>query len=465
MNKRQGASADSTHSLTLAGARRAVEQAIHQLEAKRGTAAAKLLSERVTPWFYASARKYADTLAGAQAHTTARWYTEQAIHLIKARERNQARDLLHDYVLPWLVSPGPRSVAPVTTPPSGVLGIADTTETPPVASAPAADAATFSATLLAQGDARQVLKFNTGAALQKRMFADGLVPNSAEFQLTQQNVTYVGQRAEHLLTGQVRVYYAPTTNFNDVKYVLSGGAPALNTPFKGGNRITQHYGERPEYYKQFHLAGHEGLDLVPSDGDRDIYAVEEGVIVKDIDIPGDPKVNAYGIYAVVYNRAQGRTWYYCHMVEDNVSQNQTVRRGDKIGRMGGTGNVQGDHLHLGMRPVDGLGLPKNPNNGDKGFEDPEPIVNALNAAEESSALRDALLQKGESSQVIAFNTQAALQKQIFADAFCPNSAEFNIAFGGSTYVAQRAENLNSGKVRVYYAPTTDFNNVQFVEAS
>lgn len=326
----------------------------------------------------------------------------------------------------------------------------------------AASAASLRDTLLSAGDAHQILQFNTGAALQKRMFADGLVPNSAEFQFTLDGSAYVAQRAEHLLTGEVRVYYAPMTDVNDVKFVIRGGAPARNTPFKGGNRLTQKYGERPEYYRQFHLAGHEGLDLVPLDGDRDIYAVEEGIVVKDVDVPGDPKVNAYGIFVVVYNRANGRTWYYCHMVEDNVSQNQMVRRGDKLGRMGGTGNVQGDHLHLGMRPVGGVGLPLHPNNGDKGFEDPLPLVDALNAQDTNPALRDALLQRGETSQVVAFNTQAALQKQIFADAYCPNSAEFEITLDGSAFVAQRAEDLKTGQVRVYYAPMNDFSDVQFV---
>ncbi len=324
-------------------------------------------------------------------------------------------------------------------------------------------AAAVAVTLLDAGDAHQTLKFNTGASLQKRMLADGLVPNSAEFQVTVDDATYVGQRGEHLLTGEVRVYYAPTTDFGNVSFVARGSATGRNTPFKGGNRITQPFGARPEYYKQFKFAGHEGIDLVPIDGDRDMYAIEGGEIVKDVDVPGDPKVNAYGIFIVVYNRATARTWYYCHMVEDYVSKGQVVQRGDKIGRMGGTGNVQGDHLHLNMRTVDALGLPKNPNNGFKGLEDPLPVMDALNAADTGSALRDALLQKGEASQVIAFNTQAALQKQIFADAFCPNSIEFTIEADGVAYVAQRAENLVSGKVRVYYAPTTDFNDIKFVE--
>jgi hypothetical protein len=52
---------------------------------------------------------------------------------------------------------------------------------------------------------------------------------------------------------------------------------------------------------------------------------------------------------------------------------------------------------------------------------------------------------------------------MYAHSFVPNSAEFNTELEGVAYVAQRAENLNTGVVRVYYAPTTNFNDVSFVE--
>jgi hypothetical protein len=61
------------------------------------------------------------------------------------------------------------------------------------------------------------------------------------------------------------------------------------------------------------------------------------------------------------------------------------------------------------------------------------------------------------------HTQAALQKAIFRDGFVPNSPEFQINFGGSRYVGQRAERLSDGLVRVYYARLDDLANVQHVE--
>lgn len=149
----------------------------------------------------------------------------------------------------------------------------------------------------------------------------------------------------------------------------------MNTPFKGGNTITQSYGQRPDYYKQFGLAGHEGADIVPSDTDRTIYCVEDGEVVRDID---DPRSGAYGIYCVILNRDTGRAWWYCHASINNVSLGQKFKRGDKIAVMGGTGNTQGDHLHLGLRMADANGHVINVNNGYQGFVDPMPILAELN---------------------------------------------------------------------------------------
>ena len=166
-----------------------------------------------------------------------------------------------------------------------------------------ADAATDAA-LLAEGERQQAIQFNPSAALQKRIFADGFVPNSPEFGLTVGGLAYTGQRAEDLGTGRVRVYY---------------------------------------------------------------------VVVGD--------------------------W-------GNV---QTVERGASGGEPG-----------------------------------------------------PALLAEGEARQVIQFNPSAALQKRVFADGFVPNSPEFSLTVNGVAYAGQRAENLGSGVVRVYYVVVGDWGNVQTV---
>jgi hypothetical protein len=274
------------------------EESIRKIEANDNAGAHAILGNTVIPWFYQSYPQHATDLAGAQAHAQARWFCEEATRRLEANKPGEARDLLLEHVLPWLTSPGPSALGILSVeglprkvkekkatvpkakkartakgkgkkPTPSVLGV----EEPPLATAPAPPTApardSVRETLLAEAEARQLLPLNRDAALQKQIFADGLVPNSAEFEFRFENVSYVAQRAEHLLTGEVRVYYAPVTNFGDVRYATRDGAPLLNTPFKGGNRITQVFGARPEYYHQFRLAGHEGVDMVPSGRPQD----------------------------------------------------------------------------------------------------------------------------------------------------------------------------------------------------
>lgn len=69
----------------------------------------------------------------------------------------------------------------------------------------------------------------------------------------------------------------------------------------------------------------------------------------------------------------------------------------------------------------------------------------------TASLRSLLLDEAQRQQRIQFNPQASLQQRIFADDFVPNSPEFAVDFAGRRYIAQRAEHLISGAVRVYYA--------------
>jgi len=97
---------------------------------------------------------------------------------------------------------------------------------PPVA--PAAPPATSPATgvdpvlrasLVAAGRANQKMQFNPNAAIQKRIVADGFVPNSQEFSLDVGGKRHTGQQAEHLGTGEVRVYYVQDRLWDDVQFV------------------------------------------------------------------------------------------------------------------------------------------------------------------------------------------------------------------------------------------------------
>lgn len=72
--------------------------------------------------------------------------------------------------------------------------------------------------LLTEAEAHQVIRFNPSAALQKRIFADGFAPNSPEFDVQVYGVQYRAQRAEHLGTGEVRVYYVKIDDWKKVGF-------------------------------------------------------------------------------------------------------------------------------------------------------------------------------------------------------------------------------------------------------
>ena len=162
----------------------------------------------------------------------------------------------------------------------------------------------LASSLLAEGAQRQVIQFNPAAALQKRIFADRFVPNSPEFSVTFNRLVYAAQRAEHLGSGAVRVYFVRVDDWGNVDFVQRG------------------------------VGGHQ--------------------------------------------------------------------------------------------------------------------------------LGDLLLAEAERQQVIQFNPNAALQKQIFAAGFVPNSPEFRLTQTGTTWAAQRAEHLGTGEVRVYHAAVGNWGNVRFV---
>lgn len=79
----------------------------------------------------------------------------------------------------------------------------------------------------------------------------------------------------------------------------------------------------------------------------------------------------------------------------------------------------------------------------------------------TGSFHDWLLAEGEEEQVIQFNPDAALQKAIFADGFVPNSPEFRRVWEGAPIVAQRAERLSDGVVRVYYAREGEWDTVVY----
>lgn len=103
--------------LRLADAVALAKQARDKLQNGDSDGARALLKDSLVPWFYASAPQHSSDLPNAQAHTTARWYCEEAVRRIEKNENDAARELLDAQVLPWLASPGPRDL--------GILSVSD----------------------------------------------------------------------------------------------------------------------------------------------------------------------------------------------------------------------------------------------------------------------------------------------------------------------------------------------------
>ncbi len=111
----------------------------------------------------------------------------------------------------------------------------------------------------------------------------------------------------------------------------------------GSNQITQHYGN----------AGHGGCDLVKKTNQLDaITAHSDGTVVWcQSGIPNDQGSSGNRSYgnAVKLRHANGWCTLYAHMDYISVKNGQTVKKGQKLGYMGNTGNSYGAHLHFEVR--------------------------------------------------------------------------------------------------------------------
>lgn len=143
------------------------------------------------------------------------------------------------------------------------------------------------------------------------------------------------------------------------------------TPFNSKYKTTQAFGVNAEYYKKFGLAGHEGIDLIPTGSVWDVYSLTDGVVVNETD---DPRSGAYGIWLTVWCPTKDIALQYCHLKENYVKAGDKITKGQKIGVMGSTGNSTGPHLHLNLFAVDDNGVRLNRNNGYNGGINPLPLL-------------------------------------------------------------------------------------------
>lgn len=125
--------------------------------------------------------------------------------------------------------------------------------------------------------------------------------------------------------------------------------PTVVRPVAGGYRLTARYGERSG---RWYLGVHTGLDFAASTG-TPVVAAAAGVVREA------GREGAYG-RRVVIMLPGGTETTYNHLSAIVVRVGERVRAGERIGRVGASGNTTGAHLHFEVltgpdRFVDPLG--------------------------------------------------------------------------------------------------------------
>jgi hypothetical protein len=145
----------------------------------------------------------------------------------------------------------------------------------------------------------------------------------------------------------------------------------MRSLFRSKHKVTQEYGVNKDYYSKFGLQGHEGLDLIPTGTDWTVYALADGVVVKDED---NARSGAYGVNCTIWHPSLNRATQYCHMEFNLVENGMQVKQGQAIGKMGSTGNSTGAHVHLNLFVTDESGVRQNKDNGFLGGTNPLPFL-------------------------------------------------------------------------------------------
>jgi len=124
---------------------------------------------------------------------------------------------------------------------------------------------------------------------------------------------------------------------------------------------TSPYGIRVSPFLNIEIK-HNGVDIA-STWRAQVVSVADGIVVDHYPVPGTPfpgggKFKGHPIYGGMIKVDHGDFQsIYAHLSWSRVHTGQTVRKGETIGRVGGTGMSKGEHLHFEIL-VDGS--PSNP---------------------------------------------------------------------------------------------------------
>lgn len=115
-----------------------------------------------------------------------------------------------------------------------------------------------------------------------------------------------------------------------------------------GFYLTQGYGVNRQYYSQFNLLYHEGVDFGHADKKIVLRSPIAGYIILDDD---DGRGN-YGVNVKVWDNIQLCAVQFGHFDGNYVTHGQYIQIGDPLGEMGATGNSDGEHIHFNFMITD-----------------------------------------------------------------------------------------------------------------
>lgn len=109
--------------------------------------------------------------------------------------------------------------------------------------------------------------------------------------------------------------------------------------------VTQAFGINPQFYSQYNLPGHEGIDMrAPTNSP--IYAAWGGTVIRNEDH------GAYGWSVRTEAVIRGETYEFVYAHFANPAKFKVgamVKKGDIIGDADSTGNSTGSHLHFSLK--------------------------------------------------------------------------------------------------------------------
>ena len=155
-------------------------------------------------------------------------------------------------------------------------------------------------------------------------------------QAAAQKEYYANKKLEDELDKELEEYLAELQRKNQAK--MESGDWRWPISLNDYQRCTSGFGWRKlygvwDYHRGWDLAAYRGTTISASKGGKVVIATYH---------------NSYGYYVVI-DHGDGVSTVYAHCSKLTVSKGDTVKKGDKIGEVGTTGNSTGNHLHFEFR--------------------------------------------------------------------------------------------------------------------